>query len=64
MMWLWKLTGGRPMRCIEQRFMDQITWEPVYLWEDRLGRFWLATHSWSMFRVKPRRYRGNEEDGA
>lgn len=47
----WKLTGGRPMRHVEFRFYDGIGNEAVSLWRDRLGRYWLATQRWSLFRV-------------
>jgi len=49
MKWLWRLTGGRPMRYSEHWFFDHIFWEPVDLYEDRLGRFWMARNAWAPF---------------
>jgi hypothetical protein len=49
--WLWKLTGGRPMRRLEHRFTDQVSGRGVWRFVDRLGREWLAEGAWSLFRV-------------
>lgn len=51
MSWLWKLLGGRPMQCIDQLFIDRISGEAVNLYEDRLGRRWMANTRWALFRV-------------
>lgn len=48
------LSGGRPMQRVEHRFTDVVSGKPVYLYEDRLGRRWLAEHGWSIFRVPAR----------
>ena len=37
-------------------FTDRVSGEPVYLFADKLGRAWLATGRWSMFRVRKKRY--------
>jgi hypothetical protein len=52
MKWLWKLTGGRPMIFIRFQFTDIVVGMPVNSYMDRLGRYWLANHSWSLFRVR------------
>lgn len=39
------------MRFESQAFVDRETWEPVNHYTDRLGRRWLATGKWSLFRV-------------
>lgn len=53
--WLFRLTGGRPMKLIEHCvFIDRVTGCSVSLWRDRLGRSWLAENQWSLFRVEPR----------
>lgn len=49
---LWRLTGGRPMTCLEYAFTDVVNGRGVWLWCDRLGREWLAHGSWSAFRVR------------
>jgi hypothetical protein len=49
---LYFITGYRPMKYVEFRFMDTVTWEPVYLWKDKRGRYWLATSAWAFFRVE------------
>lgn len=46
-----RLTGGRPMHSPEHRFTDVVSGRPVYLWQDTLGRSWLAEGAWSLFRV-------------
>jgi hypothetical protein len=48
-----KLLGGRPMRLVRYAFTDVISGEQVNFYLDRLGRPWLATSPWSLFRVKP-----------
>ena len=50
---LWKLTGGRPMTYIESLFVDVGTGAAVNLYADRLGRHWMATSRWALFRVLP-----------
>ncbi len=47
-----KITGGRPMKCLEScQFVDCVSGESVGLYKDWFGRTWLATGSWSGFRV-------------
>lgn len=47
-----QLTGGRPMIIVDFAFLDAVSGEIVFYWRDRLhGRLWLATGSWSVFRV-------------
>jgi hypothetical protein len=49
------VTGGRPMKRLEYRFISLLTGEPVYYYEDTFGRVWMATSAWSLFRVaKPK----------
>lgn len=50
--WLWKLTGGRPMRAEGYAFTDRVSGRGVYRFIDRLGRAWLAEGSWDLFRVE------------
>lgn len=47
------LFGGRPMKLLEVRFMDQVSGKPVGLYEDRMGRRWLSDGRWSGCRIKP-----------
>src|SRR4029077_1121669 len=47
------LTGGRPMRRICFCFRDVVTGYPIFLWEDRYGRTWMAHRAWAWFRLKP-----------
>ena len=49
--WMW-LTGGRPMRRGEFLFVDVVSKEPVYDYYDFFGRSWMASGSWSLFRVE------------
>jgi hypothetical protein len=49
--WIWRLTGGRPMTAISTAFIDIVTGERVRIYQDRLGRRWLATGAWDLFRV-------------
>ena len=50
--WLARLTGGRPMIRNEYAFTDTVSGEGVWRWTDRLGRRWLATGAWSLFRLE------------
>ena len=50
---LMKLTGGRPMKFEGHAFTDHVSGEAVRYYVDFFGRRWLATHSWSSFRVAP-----------
>lgn len=51
MSWMWRLTGGRPMRRVRYEFIDCVG-SHVYSFMDRTGRFWLATSKWGFFRVR------------
>lgn len=51
-LWFYWLTGGRPMVRGEYRFIDVVSGEPVYYFNDQWGRTWLATKPWSIFRVE------------
>ncbi len=42
----YKLTGGRPMTELEYYFNDKSTNRPVYRYQDKLGRFWMAHTKW------------------
>ena len=47
-----KLTGGRPMTCIEYYFHDNKTQRPVYRFQDGLGRYWMAHTKWATHRIE------------
>lgn len=47
-----KLLGGRPMRFVEYRFTDYVAGKTVNLYEDTLGRRWLAFGRWSLGRMR------------
>jgi hypothetical protein len=49
---LTKLTGGRPMRRLGYAFTDKVSGESVDFYRDLLGRDWMATGAWSLFRVR------------
>lgn len=42
----YKMTGGRPMIELEYYFNDKKTNRPVYRYQDKLGRFWMAHSKW------------------
>lgn len=46
------LLGGRPMINIGEYFIYKAPNKIVYLYIDRLGRFWMAYNKWSSFRVE------------
>lgn len=46
------VTGGRPMKRRKYRFTDIISGNPVYYYEDKFGRIWMATSAWALFRVE------------
>lgn len=48
MRWL----GGRPMKLIRPLFTDCVSGESVGLYEDTLGRQWMAAGRWALFRVR------------
>lgn len=52
MNWIRKILGGRPMRFDQSHFRDRISGDMVNFYTDTLGRRWLATSSWSLFRVR------------
>lgn len=47
-----KLLGGRPMRFVEYCFTDCVVGKAVNLYEDTLGRRWLAFGPWSLDRMR------------
>lgn len=47
-----RILGGRPMRLIEPLFTDTVSGKAVGLYEDTLGRQWMAEGPWSLFRVR------------
>jgi hypothetical protein len=49
---LWKLTGGRPMLFDGFAFTDIVVNRPVYNFECRNGRRWMAYNKWGLFRVE------------
>jgi len=51
---LWKITGGRPMVYCHEMFFDDVGGQSVKLFLDRLGRYWMATNKWALFRVEKR----------
>ncbi len=50
--WLWRLTGGRPMKHEGTAFFDRIGQRNVHFFIDKFGRRWLAEHRWAQFRVR------------
>jgi hypothetical protein len=52
---LWQLLGGRPMRRNAYEFTDRVSGESVCSYTDRIGRRWLATSAWALFRVPQER---------
>lgn len=58
-LWFWqtlnRLTGGRPMKYINESFRDIVDGRMVNLYEDGMGRKWLAHHRWALFRVEVKR---------
>lgn len=48
---LFWLTGGRPMKRGEYVMRDRVSGENIYYYDDKLGREWLASGSWALFRV-------------
>ena len=46
-----KLLGGRPMKYVGHAFYDRIGGEQVNYYRDSLGRNWMATSRWALFRV-------------
>ena len=48
------MTGGRPMERIEYAFMCEVSRKPVYYYQDKFGRDWMAQSSWALHRVKLR----------
>lgn len=48
---LYKLTGGRPMVRERFAFTDIVSGDKIYHFTDRLGRRWIATSPWALFRV-------------
>lgn len=59
---LYKITGGYPMKRIDNAFIDIVSSKPVYYYKDTLGRVWLAEHAFATFRVKPSSYTRNDYD--
>lgn len=55
-----KITGGRPMIDLGHYFTDTVTGESVRKYQDRLGRHWMATGAWSLFRCEIEKRRGAE----
>lgn len=49
-LWNW-LAGARPMQHLGFAFVDRVSGERVHYWQDRVGRYWLATSAWAWFRV-------------
>jgi hypothetical protein len=60
MIWIWILTGGRPMRCVDSCvFVDRVSGKSVGRYVDRWGREFLSEGPWSLFRVRA----GRQGDG-
>ena len=51
-MWLKKLFRGYPMTYSKEWFFDYWNWNPVDLYIDTLGRYWLATSRWDFRRER------------
>lgn len=55
MVWLMKVTGGRPMKREGLAFVDRVSGKSVEYRRDWFGRLWLADGgAWSLFRVEAR----------
>ena len=39
------------MKLIDYYFTDVVANKRVCRWEDKLGRFWMATGAWALFRI-------------
>lgn len=52
--WIWKLTGGRPMKFIRAEFYDHIVNRDVCSFMDKQGRFWFAFGPWTWGRLRMR----------
>lgn len=52
--WLWKLTGGRPMKFIRAEFFDHIVSQDVNSYMDKHGRYWFAFTPWTWNRLRMR----------
>lgn len=50
--WLWKLTGGRPMKFIRTEFTDAVVGRNVNSYMDRNGKFWWAFTAWDWDRMR------------
>lgn len=46
------LTGGRPMKRRCHAFMNAVSGQPVFYYEDAYGRLWMAESRWDLFRVR------------
>jgi len=53
---LYKITGGRPMKVIRLLFRDIVSGKNVFEFEDKFGRKWMANHKWGLFRVEKKEY--------
>jgi hypothetical protein len=47
-----RLTGGRPMTKEIYAFRDVVRNEPVFIWRDFFGRYWMAKTRWGWFRCQ------------
>lgn len=54
MNWLWKLTGGRPMKFIRAEFYDHIVKKDVCSYMDKHGHYWFAFSPWTWGRLRMR----------
>jgi len=48
---IYYLTGGRPMKFVDDLFMDVVTGYFVDLYKDRRGRYWMAHGPWALWRL-------------
>lgn len=48
----YSITGGRPMRKGDCLFLDIVSGKPVYSFQDKFGRYWMAENPYSLFRVR------------
>ena len=45
------LTGGRPMKRVGFAFVDVVSGNMVFYYQDLFGRKWMAERCWAIFRV-------------
>ena len=57
----YSITGGRPMKRGDFLFTDILNGRPVFSFQDKFGRYWMAENPCSLFRVR-RESKGAPDD--